>query len=159
MINNLLTTTPVDELYGQIELIVTEKKTKVAYQINNTMLETYFLIGKLIVENEQNGNIKAEYGKQVLKELSKRLTKRFGSGFSLSNMKCMRKFYLVYQKSQTVSGQFSEVQKFQPLAGKFEDKQKSQPAGQLSWSHYCYLISIEDDDERSFYEKECINSK
>jgi len=130
---NLLSQNTVDELYGQIEVIVNQKKTKVAYQINNTMLETYFLIGKLIIENEQNGNIKAEYGKQVLKEFSKRLTKRFGSGFSLSNMKCMRKFYLVYQKSQTLSGQ-------------------------LSWSHYCHLLSIEDDDERSFYEQECLNS-
>lgn len=142
----LLCQNTVDELCDQIEGIVTERKTKVAYQINNTLLETYFLIGKLIVENEQNGNIKAEYGKQVLKELSKRLTKRFGSGFSLSNMKCMRKFYLVYQKSQTVSGQFSEVQKFQTVSG------------QLSWSHYCYLIYVEDADERNFYEKECINS-
>ena len=64
------------------------------------MLETYFLIEKLIVENEQNGNIKAEYGKQLFKELSKRLIERFGSGFSKSNLFNMRKFYLVYQKSQ-----------------------------------------------------------
>lgn len=133
MTNNL-TVTSVSELYNQIEEIVTEKRNRATYQINNTILETYFLIGKLIVENEQNGNIKAEYGKQVLKELSKRLTKRFGSGFSRSNLQNMRLFYLCYQKCQ-------------PLAGK------------LSWSHYCYLVSIEDDDERSFYEKECINSK
>ena len=86
---NLLTTKPVDNLYNKIEEIVTKKKNKVAYQINNTMLETYFSIGKLIVENEQNGNIKAEYGKQVLKELSKRLTQKFGSGFSVTNMKFM----------------------------------------------------------------------
>lgn len=91
--------TPVDKLYEQIEDIVIEKKQKVTYQINTTMLETYFLIGKLIVENEQNGNIKAEYGKQVLKELSKRLTERFGSGFSRSNLQNMRLFYLVYGKA------------------------------------------------------------
>ena len=95
----LLSTNRVDELYDQIEGIVTEKKVGLAYQLNKTMLETYFLIGKLIVENEQKGNVKAQYGKEILKELSKRLTQRFGNGFSLSNMKCMRKFYLVYKKS------------------------------------------------------------
>ena len=157
---NLLSKNTVDELYGQIEEIVTEKKNKVAYQINNTMLETYFLIGKLIVENEQNGNVKAEYGKQVLKELSKRLTQKFGSGFSLTNMKFMRKFYLVYQKGQPLADQFEKVQKQQPVAVKSDNIQKSQTlSGQLSWSHYCYLLSIEDDDERSFYEQECVNSK
>jgi len=90
----------VNNLYNQIEEIIVTKRNKVTYQINNTMLETYFLIGKLIVENEQNGNIHAEYGKQILKELSRILTKRFGSGFSLSNLKCMRKFYLVYEKNK-----------------------------------------------------------
>lgn len=145
MINLLTNNNSVNELYDQIEGIVTANRKKVVYQINNTMLETYFLIGKLIVENEQNGNIKAEYGKQVLKELSKRLTQRFGRGFSRSSLQNMRLFYMRYQKCQ-------------PLAGKFDVEQKNQPvANILSWSHYCYLIYIEDDDERSFYEKECIN--
>lgn len=93
---NLLTTNNVDNIYNQIENIVIKNKNKVVYQINNTILETYFLIGKLIVENEQNGNIKAEYGKQILKDLSKKLTKRFGSCFSVSNMQYMRRFYLIY---------------------------------------------------------------
>lgn len=199
MTNNLMVTS-VSELYNQIEEIVTKERNKVTYQINNTILETYFLIGKLIVENEQNGNIKAEYGKQILKELSKRLTKRFGSGFSVSNMQYMRRFYLVYNKCQPLSGkfkgvdqkqqpvavilcenrksqplddQFNKISKFQTVSGKFDEDEKFQPvvgklenndqkqqtlSGKLSWSHYCYLISIEDDDERSFYEQECIHS-
>lgn len=161
---NLLSTNRVDELYDQIEGIVTANRKKVVYQINNTMLETYFLIGKLIVENEQNGNIKVQYGRQVLKELSKRLTQRFGKGFSVSNMQYMRRFYLVYQKQQTVSVKLDADEKQQPVAVKFDSEQKSQTvsdqfnetceiqplAGHLSWSHYCYLLSIEDDDERSF---------
>ena len=97
------------------------------------MVNTYFNIGKIIVENEQNGNIRAEYGKEILRKLSKRLTDRFGSGFSRSNLQNMRLFFERYKKCQPV-------------------------AGKLSWSHYCFLIYIEDDDERSFYEKECINS-
>ena len=124
----------VNSLFKEIEDIITTNKTKVAYQINNILVETYFSIGKVIVENEQNGNIRAEYGKEVLLKLSKKLKDKYGSGYSLSGLYNMRLFYTRYKN-------------FQPLAGK------------LSWSHYCYLIYIEDDDERSFYERECINSK
>ena len=124
----------VNSLFKEIEDIITTNKTKVAYQINNTLIETYFSIGKVIVENEQNGNIRAEYGKEVLLKLSKKLKDKYGSGYSLSGLYNMRLFYTRYKN-------------FQPLAGK------------LSWSHYCYLIYIEDDDERSFYERECINCK
>lgn len=124
----------VNSLFKEIEGIITTNKTKVAYQINNTLVETYFNIGKVIIENEQNGNIRAEYGKEVLLKLSKKLRDKYGNGFSLSGLYNMRLFYTRYKN-------------FQPLAGN------------LSWSHYCYLIYIEDDDERSFYERECINSK
>ena len=65
----------VNSLFKEIEDIITTNKTKVAYQINNILVETYFSIGKVIVENEQNGNIRAEYGKEVLKGLSTELTK------------------------------------------------------------------------------------
>ena len=114
------------------EVIVSSRK-KVAYEVNNTMLLAYWNVGKIIVENEQSGNIKAEYGKQVMKELSKELRKILGSGFSVSNLFNMRRFYITYPKFQTLSGK-------------------------LSWSHYCELLSIENIDERNFYEKECINS-
>lgn len=124
----------VNSLFKEIEDIITTNKTKVAYQINNTLVETYFSIGKVIVENEQNGNIRAEYGKEVLLKLSKKLRDKYGSGYSRSGLQNMRLFYIRYKNCQ-------------PLAGK------------LSWSHYCYLIYIEDDDERSFYERECINCK
>ena len=97
------------------------------------MLLAYWNVEKIIVENEQNGNIKAEYGKQVMKELSKELRKILGSGFSVSNLFNMRRFYITYPKFQTLSGK-------------------------LSWSHYCELLSIENIEERNFYEKECINS-
>ena len=110
-------------------MIITKNKNKMVYQINNTLVETNFIIGKIIVENEQSGNIRAEYGKDILNKLSRKLTKKFGSGFSRSGLQNMRLFYIKYKNCQ-------------PLAGN------------LSWSHYCYLIYIEDDDERSFYEIE-----
>ena len=124
----------ITNMYNQISNVITQNKTKMVYQINNTLVETNFMIGKIIVENEQNGNIRADYGKNILKKLSKKLTNKFGTGFSLSGLYNMRLFYIRYKN-------------FQPLAGN------------LSWSHYCYLIYIDDDDERKFYEKECINSK
>ncbi len=125
--------TNTNKMIEEIKEVILNSRQKVAYEINNTMLIAYWNVGKIIVENEQQGNIKAEYGKQILKELSKELRKVLGSGFSVSNLQYMRRFYLSYPKQQTLSVK-------------------------LSWSHYCELLSIEDKDARNFYEKECINS-
>jgi hypothetical protein len=111
-------------------------RQKVATTINLTMVHTYFEVGRMIVENEQQGNKKAEYGKQVLKKLSERLTERLGQGFSERNLEQMRQFYLVYSIPQTVSAELRH-HRFQ-----------------LSWSHYLVLMRIENPDERSFYEIE-----
>lgn len=124
----------ISDMYNEISNIISNNKNRMIYQINNTLVETNFMIGKVIVENEQNGNIRAEYGKEILLKLSKKLTNKFGTGFSRSGLQNMRLFYTKYKNCQ-------------PLDSK------------LGWSHYCYLIYIEDDDERNFYEKECINSK
>ena len=104
-----------------------------AQQVNAQLLTIYWNIGRIIVEYERQNQIHAEYGKQILKELSRELTREFGKGFSRSNLQNMRAFYLAYEKCQTVSGK-------------------------LSWSHYCELLSISDDSKRSFYEKESVNS-
>ena len=97
------------------------------------MLQTYWNIGRRIVEEEQNGNYRAEYGSSLLKELSKELTKEYGKGFSRSNLQSMRNLYLNYEKCQTLSGK-------------------------LSWSHYLLLLGVSDLNARSFYEHECENS-
>ena len=123
----------INNMYNEISDIITKNKNMI-YLINNTLVVTNYMIGKVIVENEQNGNIHAEYGKEVLNKLSKKLTNKFGSGFSRSNLQNMRLFYSKYKNCQ-------------PLAGN------------LSWSHYCCLIYIDDDNERLFYENECTNSK
>ena len=108
-------------------------RKNVAQQVNTQLLTTYWNIGRIIVEYEQQNQIRADYGKQTLRELSKELTREFGKGFSRSNLQNMRAFYLAYEKCQTVSGK-------------------------LSWSHYCELLNITDENKRSFYEKESINS-
>ena len=99
------------------------------------MVRTYFEIGRIIVENEQNGKSRAEYGKETLKNLSERLTKDFGKGFSVENLDRMRFFYRTYSNSSTVLTNF-----------------------ELSWSHYLFLMRIENMEERKFYEIECKNS-
>ena len=125
--------TTSNNLYGQIAELIQSARKQVATQVNTALLVTYWNVGRIIVDDEQKSEFRAEYGKQVLKELSKRLTNDFGKGFSVSNLQYMKRFYLKYQKQQTVSVK-------------------------LSWSHYCELLAISDDDKRSFYEQECINA-
>ncbi len=122
-------------------------KEQVVRQINLTMVQTYFEIGRMIVEEEQDGKNRAEYGKQLLIGLSKALTKEFGKGFSMTNIQQMRNFYLVYQKQQTLS---ANCKKGIPDA--FSHKFV------LSWSHYLKLIRIDDINERKFYEIEVIKN-
>jgi predicted nuclease of restriction endonuclease-like (RecB) superfamily len=105
----------------------------------------------LIVENEQQGKERAEYGKSVLKELSQKLTDEFGKGYSLRNLEQMRKFFLVYSKTQTLSAK-SEDEKSASLMRKSESPLK------LSWSHYLHLIKIDNEEERNFYEIESANN-
>jgi len=117
-----------------IEKTVLNAKENLSYSVNHTITETYWTIGKYIVESEQDGNIRAAYGSKMLTMLSHELTLRLGKGYSRPNLNNMRKFYLCYPICQTVS-----------------DK--------LSWSHICELIKIEDELERSFYEKETVKEK
>lgn len=84
-----------DIFYQKIAKLLTQARNSVVQTINKTMVQTYFEIGRMIVEEEQDGNIRAEYGKQVLIELSKKLTNEFGKGFSRRNLEQMRQFYLV----------------------------------------------------------------
>ena len=160
---------------GEIKNIIDEARRKVIREVNNVMVIAYWNVGRIIVDYEQKGERRAEYGKQLLKELSKELTKSFGKGFSISNLKSMRKFYLEYSKFQTLSGKSDVVEKksqtMSGQSGKFTQKQQT-PSRQvafneeneimisfkLSWSHYLELLEVSDLEARSFYEKECINS-
>lgn len=123
------------DIYEEIKNLLTSARNSITSTINSTMAKTYFLIGKRIVEEEQNGNERAEYGDELIKNLSLRLTKDFGKGFSKTNLKQMKSFYLVYGKGQTLSDQFK-----------------------LSWSHYLILMRMENLDERNFYEIESIQN-
>lgn len=133
MTNELSDASHIDELADQIKSFIEKSRKRIAVQVNDELIATYWEIGHMIVEFEQRNNVRAEYGKRTIKELSNKLTHALGRGFSRSNLQNMRLFYLTYEKSQTLSGK-------------------------LSWTHYCELLIISDPNKRSFYEKECINS-
>src|SRR5659263_196289 len=132
-----------NDFYSRISEILKFARNKVVKSVNTTMVETYFEIGRLIVVEEQNGTERAEYGKQILIELSNKLTKEFGLGFSVTNLQQMKNFYSIYGKQQTLSAK-SDIIDIQSVND-----------FRLSWSHYLKLMRIEDVSERKFYEIEC----
>ncbi len=128
---NELTTNQYQSLVNTIGSVLEQGRHRAVKSIDTILVETYWNIGKHIVEYEQRGNEKAEYGSVLLKRLSADLRKKYGKGFSRSNLQTMRLFYLQFPICQTLSGK-------------------------LSWSHYAEIVTISDDLERSFYEKQCI---
>ena len=138
-----------DFLQGVSEVLAKARKNaKTA--VNLSMVYAYFEIGRMIVEEEQHGANRAAYGKQILKELSAYLTKIYGKGFSVTNLKQMRQFYLTYandQIGQTLSDQFKNLPAVS-TGRKFY----------LSWSHYLKLMRIDNIEERHFYEIESVKN-
>lgn len=157
------------QLLQNISSLLDNARKKVAVAVNQTIVLTYYGIGRMIVEDEQNGEDRAEYGKAVLKDLSLYLTERFGKGFSASNLKQIRQFYIVYSKGQTPSVFLQDSDKHnekrQTLSNESGVITNQKPTGQdsikfnLSWSHYLKLMRITDINERKFYEIEsCKNN-
>lgn len=154
-------------IFQQVVELLQSARQQVLRTVNSTMVCTYFEIGRMIVEEEQNGKERAQYGKQLLKGLSEQLTKEFGKGFSLVNLENMRKFYLAYSISESVS-RISQIQKTQSLTGEFKSQKAQSVVTQfnkldyqvlssffkLTWTHYIFLMRIDDENERQFYEIE-----
>jgi len=168
------------KFYSQIVDLLQSARNKLVRTVNQTMVLTYFEIGRMIVEEEQGGKERAEYGKEVVIGLSKLLTKEFGKGFSVWNIEQMRRFYLTYSKTQTLSAEL-EKEKPQTLSAESEKLKKGksstllsksknhdnenaittfQEVNQnkfvLSWSHYLKLMRIDNENERQFYEIESL---
>ena len=165
------------DLAERIERLITEARKRTVATVNTAMVYTYYEIGRMIVEDEQKGEQRAEYGKAVIKELAERLTMKFGKGFSAQNLANMRQFFITYSSNQPIfqtlsrkssEGMISEtpsrnsstmmtnsVNSATPL----RNSQKRQTVSDqlhftLSWSHYLKLMRIENPEERRFYELE-----
>src|SRR3990170_7117569 len=140
-------------------LIEQGRKAAVRY-VNTALIATYWLIGRRIVEYEQKGKGRAEYGQELRQKLSQDLNRRFGRGYSPDNLEAMRSFYLNYainisetvsrklekQKSETPSRNSEITLAIHPLTERFT----------LSWSHYRLLLRLDKPFKREFYEGECI---
>jgi len=139
------------EISNKIIDLVEQARLSVVKNTNLTMVVTYFTIGQLIVEEFQNGFNRAAYGQNLLIEISKDLTKHFKRGFSVQNLERMRNFYLIYSKSSNELRNSEVFEKSSSVLRIFDDNIKLLP---ISWSHYLFLMRIDDLIERQFYEVE-----
>jgi len=151
-------------LLKDIRGIISQARSLTLRSVNSLHVISNYLIGLRIVKEEQGGEIRAEYGKGILKRLSSELSREFGRGYSISNLENMRKFYLSYsslieEKSQTMSG-ISESATPQTVSEELSLTRISQSTSTklpLSWSHYLFLMGISQENERRFYEVEAEN--
>ena len=153
-----------EQLAVRIESLVAEARKKVATVANTAQVYTYYEIGRYIVEDEQGGKIRAEYGKGILQCVSERLTERLGKGWSVENLRQMRKFFVIYSEfSQKENGNFSKIpdtvleiedKEIPDTVLEMRNQRLLNPDFILSWSHYQVLTHVEDPGARSFYEIE-----
>jgi predicted nuclease of restriction endonuclease-like (RecB) superfamily len=134
----------VNAVYKKIASLIKDARTKIVRAIDTTMVQTYWNIGKYIIEEEQQGKTRADYGNYLIKELSCRLTKEFGKGFGIATLENARKFYIVYglEKPYALRREFKELQL----------------NSNLTWTHYRSLMRESRQIARSFYEMEAIKN-
>lgn len=120
-----------EQLFAQIKQMLDNARKQIAHAVNSTTIEAYWQVGKYIVEYEQSGKARAEYGKGVITSLSKRLMAEYGGGFTITNLKIMRLFYLSYPKGHALRDQ-------------------------LSWTHWRKLLTVQDETARNYYISECV---
>lgn len=150
-----------DKLFQQIADLIELSRKRVKTAIDTTMVYTYYHVGQYIVEDEQQGEYRAKYGKNVLSDLSNKLTNRFGKGWSVPQLKIIRQFYIIFskrintvypiEKTNNLSSDSKQSTELVTIVDNFEEK----PLFSLSWSHYLILMRIKDSNARSFYEIEC----
>ena len=177
MKNKMMGPVNYNNLLDRIANILVEARTKVVREINKAQVLAYWEIGREIVEFEQKGKARGEYGEYLIERLSKDMAPKFGKGVSPTNLKMMRLFYRAFPIRQTLSDESVQKQKSQTLSGKSETmsrkstisqtlsakSQKSQTVSDefepmLSWSHYCELLKVEEPLARSFYEQEAVQN-
>ena len=147
--------TSSQSLFKNIKVLIETSRAHVLQSINTTLVETYYSVGKLIIEYEQQGKPRAQYAAKILPSLSNKLTRLFGRGFSVDNLENMRKFYLLYSISETVSRK--SVSALSTSKSETVSRKSLRSIFKLSWSHYIFLMRIENKQERKFYEIESIN--
>lgn len=144
MTNNTTLILQIDNLFQKISHHIDSARNNIVRSVDSEMVQAYWHIGRDIVEEEQNGQQRAQYGKQLLQELSKKLTLKYGKGFSVSTLRDIRQFYIVYSSSPIHHAVRGE------LVNYFNSK--------LGWIHYRALMRVDRPEARSFYEIEAIKN-
>lgn len=126
-----ITETNGDKLYANIRQVLNEARKGIVHSVNKTIVNAYWQVGRYIVEYEQNGVSRAEYGKNTLSMLSEKLKSEFGSGFTITNLKLMRQFYIAFPNGHALRDE-------------------------LSWTHYRSLLKVKNNDIRLWYMEECV---
>ena len=171
------------QLLGDVTQLLDSARAQSARSVNAILTVTYWLIGRRVIEFEQSGKKRAEYGEQILEQLADDLTEKYGRGFGKSNLFLMRSFYLRYEnifrtlsgklllpaqdteRTTSVASKKKQENIFQTVSGKLPVAQSSERESVvqalaarfiLSWSHYARLLSIESDEARTFYEAEAL---
>ena len=145
-------------LLSEIREIVAQARSWAYSAVNTAMVQAYWLIGKRIVEEEQHGQERAQYGRQIVKTLSKELTAEFGKGFSTTNIQYFRQFYLIFPDSgirHTVCAD-SDTAKHRTLSGEFDKINDSSLLSRLSWSHIVLILKIVDPRTCLLPQRGCI---
>jgi predicted nuclease of restriction endonuclease-like (RecB) superfamily len=119
-------------LFIQIKEIIDNSRKSIYYSVNSAMVKTYWNIGRLIVEEEQKGSKRADYGKLIIKSLSEQLTKEFGKGFGVTNLKYFKQFFVTFPKGHALRGE-------------------------LSWTHYRLLMRVKNEKARDYYIEESVS--
>ncbi|MCL2019173.1 MAG: PDDEXK nuclease domain-containing protein [Oscillospiraceae bacterium] len=162
-----------DKFFENVASLIEQARTHVGRTADLTMCVTYFEVGRMIVEQEQDGEARAKYGKKLLAELSKYLNSRFRKGFSQTNLKNARKFYQVYSpairqlitdelklpKNDNKKGIIPENQIRQLSTAESNKFAYWRNIFKVSWTHYCVLMRIEDEQARQFYEIETLKQQ
>ena len=156
-----ITDANVTELFDKISALIEEARQRVLTTANIAEVYTKYNVGRYIVEDEQEGNYKAGYGKQVLKQISKKLGERFGEGWSVDTLERCRKFYTLYSQPAISAAPLRKLESMADVSEIRNTVAEIQPSSPephkfvLSWSHYLILMRVKDANARSFYEIEC----
>ena len=146
---------PPEDLFGRVSRILDQAKETVVRVVNHRMVLAYWHIGREIVQELQGGEDRAEYGQQVLQFLSQSLTKRYGEGFAVTNLRLFRQLYLVYSdRGSKIHHSPSGESLPEPIHHALSDELAFHPS--LSWTHYRTLMQVEKSEARSFYENEAV---
>ncbi|WP_394835832.1 PDDEXK nuclease domain-containing protein [Pendulispora rubella] len=146
-----------DVLLADVARVIEDARRAAARSVNAVMTATYWLVGRRVVEHEQGGRARADYGEALLERLSADLTRRFGRGFSVDNLESMRLVFLAYPPSgiSETSSRKSRTKKSETLSRESDLASLTSRFG-VSWSHYALLVRTRSDYARNFYEQEAL---